>query len=308
MTDVPAARIRLALVDQRPSSDLFDPFSAADEPWDVGALLYRLVTVRVGEGGRLSEYDAGDTPLARGDTVTVESDHGPALGEVMGAPRRVLARRRWPRVLRRTSDEDVRNEANLRRREHEITLATRHAISTLQLPMKLIRVALVQGGNRAIISFRSEARVDYRELLRRLAASVRVRVELRQIGARDAAAIIGGVGPCGLQLCCNTFLKDFAPVSIKMAKDQGLSLTPQRISGVCGRLLCCLVYEEAFYRQQRARYPKIGRRVITGQGPGKVRDVDVLGETLRVALETGELVTVPLDDLRPLPTAPTGKK
>jgi cell fate regulator YaaT (PSP1 superfamily) len=128
---------------------------------------------------------------------------------------------------------------------------------------------------------------------------------VRHLGLRDAARVTGGIGPCGLQLCCNTFLAEFAPVSIRMAKDQGLALNPQRVSGVCGRLLCCLVYEDAFYRQQRARYPKPGKRVQTPRGEGSVRDVDVLASTVRVALRDGALEAFALDDVTPLePAAP----
>ena len=126
--------------------------------------------------------------------------------------------------------------------------------------------------------------------------------EIRHVGARDAAKAIGGVGPCGLQLCCNTFLADFAPVSIRHAKEQGLALKPERVSGVCGRLMCCLVYEDAFYRSQRSLFPKPGKRVLTPKGEGRVRDVDVLARTVRVALTDAGVETFPVDAL--LPAAP----
>jgi cell fate regulator YaaT (PSP1 superfamily) len=144
----------------------------------------------------------------------------------------------------------------------------------------------------------AEERIDGRAFLRRLSAVTQARIELRVVGAREAAKQIGGVGPCGLQLCCSTFLEGFAPVTMKMAKDQGLAMTPQRVSGLCGRLLCCLVYEEAFYRQQREGLPKIGARVVTEQGPGRVRDVDVLSRKVSIQLESGEAVQTSPDSIK----------
>jgi cell fate regulator YaaT (PSP1 superfamily) len=284
--------------------DEFDPVPFADEAWDADAVLVRLVPVRLAEGGRVVECDVGDLAVGRGEAVTIEGEAGAAVGEVVGPARRALLRHRPPRILRRSSDDDVRHEARLRQREHEICRAARRVVRQLRLPVKVVRAVVAQGGGRAVVYYASDDRIDYRELLRRLSGVVQARIELRQVGLRDAARALGGVGPCGLQLCCNTFLRDFAPVSIKMAKDQGLALTPQRVSGVCGRLLCCLVYEEAFYRQERARYPKVGKRVMTPQGPGKVRDCDVLAQLVRVILESGEMASFAPEDVSPAPVAP----
>ncbi|MCU0686644.1 MAG: hypothetical protein MUF34_31090 [Polyangiaceae bacterium] len=284
--------------------DEFDPVPLADDTWDADAVLVRLVPVRLEEGGRVSECDAGDLSLARGEVVTIEGEGGPCVGVVVGAARRALVRHRPLRVLRRASDDDVRHEARVRQREHEICRAARRVVRQLRLPVKIVRAVVASGAGRAIVYYASDDRIDYRELLRRLSGVVQARIELRQVGLRDAARVLGGVGPCGLQLCCNTFLQDFAPVSIKMAKDQGLALTPQRVSGVCGRLLCCLVYEEAFYRQERARYPKIGKRVSTPQGHGKVRDCDVLSQLVRVVLESGEMASFAPEDVSPAPIPP----
>ncbi len=294
----------LPLSGARRPVDEFDPVPLADDPWDIDALLVRLVPVRLEEGGRVLECDAGDLALVRGELVTVEAEGGAGLGGVVGAARRALVRHRPPKVLRRSSDDDVRHEARLRQREHEICRAARRVVRQLRLPVKIVRAVVVSGGGRAVVYYASDDRIDYRELLRRLSSTVQARIELRQVGLRDAARALGGVGPCGLQLCCNTFLHDFAPVSIKMAKDQGLALTPQRVSGVCGRLLCCLVYEEAFYRQERARYPKVGKRVSTPQGFGKVRDCDVLAQLVRVVLESGEMASFAPEDVSPAPVPP----
>jgi cell fate regulator YaaT (PSP1 superfamily) len=268
------------------------------EAWDAGATLYSVVTVRVGEGGELMDVDAGDELYRRGEVVTIERDGGRELGVVVAPARRVMATGSLPRALRRTSDDDVRQEAALRRREQQVFAQARAVVRELGLPMKIVRVSVAKGAHRVTLFYAAETRVDCRELLRRLGPLVQARLELRQLGMRDAAQLIGGVGPCGLQLCCSTFLKDFAPVSIKMAKDQGLALSPQRVSGVCGRLLCCLVYEEAFYRQQREGLPRVGRRVMTPEGPGKVRDVDVLNSKIVVWLDAGRLTTVASDQVR----------
>jgi cell fate regulator YaaT (PSP1 superfamily) len=163
--------------------------------------------------------------------------------------------------------------------------------TTLDLPIKIIRAQAEQSG-KIVVFFACEERIDFRELYRRVSAAAQGRIELRQVGVRDAAKMLGGVAPCGLQLCCTSFLKDFAPVSIKMAKEQGLVLNPQRVSGLCGRLLCCLTYEDELYRTQRKLLPKLGKRVVTPSGPGKVRDVDVLSQTVRVALDNGDVTTV----------------
>lgn len=156
------------------------------------------------------------------------------------------------------------------------------------MPIKIVRAEAEPSG-KIVVFFASEERVDFRELHRRVSAAAQGRIELRQMGVRDAAKVLGGCGPCGLQLCCTTFLREFAPVSIKMAKEQGLVLNPSRVSGLCGRLLCCLTYEDNLYRTQRKLLPKLGKRVVTPKGPGKVKDVDVLAQSIRVILEGGEI-------------------
>ena len=183
---------------------------------------------------------------------------------------------------------------------------TAEILRALNLPAKVLRVEISRTGQRVVVHLASEDRLELRELGRQLNNALRSRVEIRHVGARDAAKAIGGVGPCGLQLCCNTFLADFAPVSIRHAKEQGLALKPERVSGVCGRLMCCLVYEDAFYRSQRSLFPKPGKRVLTPRGEGRVRDVDVLARTVRVALTDGGMETFPVDELLPAPPIAPG--
>ena len=176
----------------------------------------------------------------------------------------------------------ARAESDQRRATEALAFARERA-KARQLPIKMFRVEM--HGGRATFYFAAETRVDFRELVRDLASKVHARVEMRQIGVRDEAKMVGGIGSCGLELCCSTFLPKFAPVSIKMAKNQNLALNPTKVSGQCGRLKCCLVYEEANYVEAAKRLPRAGKRVTTPEGVGRVGDVDVLRERVRVYFE-----------------------
>ncbi len=269
------------------------------EAWSAGDALYATARVRLASG-RTVELDVGETNYVRGDHVLCENGQSLVFGTVAIAPRRTLIRNRPPRIVRRATPGDQAVEAQLRAREHAVAAHARKVVDSLGLQAKVVRAEATNGGQRFILYFSMDEKPDYRRFLQALGRGTRERIELRHIGARDAAKVIGGVGPCGLQLCCNTFLSDFAPVGIRMAKDQGLALNPQKISGVCGRLLCCLVYEEAFYRAQRKLVPRIGDMVMTPQGGGRVRDVDVLAMQVRVVLDSGEFMTSPVGDLAPM--------
>jgi len=261
-----------------------------------GMTLYHATGVRF-EVARILEHDGGDVSYARGDRVVCETSTGLVWGEVAVPSRRVLLRSAPPRILRRASAGDIASEAHVRAREQEVWKTTKAVASALQLPVKVVRAEALQGGAKFVVYFASESKTSFREWLRGIGARSREKVELRQIGMRDAARLIGGVGPCGLQLCCNTFLSDFTPVGIKMAKTQGLTLNPQKVSGMCGRLLCCLVYEEAHYRAGRLLLPEPGEVVSTESGRGRVREVDVLQMRVSVALERGETQTFAAADV-----------
>jgi cell fate regulator YaaT (PSP1 superfamily) len=275
----------------------FEMELAADEAPPAGAVLRNVVGVRL-ETGRVIDFDAGDAVYRRGAEVICETEAGPAHGVVAVASRRKMVAAPLPRVSRQASFGDLATMAQLRAREQKIFALARHAVRESGVGVKVVRAEALSGGQRFAVYFASEEKFAFVDLLADLARRSGERVELRQIGLRDAAKVIGGVGPCGLQLCCNTFLSDFAPVTIKMAKDQGLGVNPQKLSGVCGRLLCCLVYEEAFYRAQRQRVPRLDDRVVTDQGEGRVRDVDVLDMTVTVTLDSGRTVTRPVDALK----------
>ncbi len=265
------------------------PWGAALDRGVFDGTLHNVVTVHVARTQRSRDYDAGDSVFSRGETVAVESDGGAqAFGVVVQPCRRQMCRHRLPRVIRRVTDAESSSEPRGRRREIEVFRIARHIAGTLGLPIKIVRAEAEPNG-KIVVFFASEERIDFRELHRRVSAAAQGRIELRQMGVRDAARVLGGCGPCGLQLCCTSFLREFAPVSIKMAKEQGLVLNPSRVSGLCGRLLCCLTYEDNLYRTQRKLLPKLGKRVVTPKGPGKVKDVDVLAQNIRVILETGEI-------------------
>jgi cell fate regulator YaaT (PSP1 superfamily) len=272
------------LVDDGPEPDApYEDDGAAS--WDESLDLFRVVGVRL-EPGRVADVDAGDGSYARGDVVVVEREPGvEALAVVVVTARRVLARGPLGRVLRRADRADADADVRSRTDEARVARAARDAVERLGLPFKVLRADAGKAG-RVLVWFAGDEKLPFLDLLRELApAAGDRRLELRQIGPRDAAKQVGGVGPCGLQLCCNTFLAAAPPVTLRMAKDQGVPTAPLRVNGVCGRLLCCLMYEEAHYRAAREVLPELGEMVATPRGSGHVRAVDVLEMRVRVELD-----------------------
>lgn len=305
-TELPyGRRVYLPLTSETPpEDDLGEPdfpeYNGPEHAW-----LASVALVRVGDAPRPLACDAGNLTLRKGDAVVVEGERGVDLAVVSSPPRRQMVEGRLAhRVSRKANESDLRAESRTRLKEAEAVRVANDIVRALKLPTKVVRAEVSLSGGRTVVYLASEERLEMRDLGRRLTDAFRGRVEIRHIGVRDAAKNIGGVGPCGLQLCCNTFLSDFAPVSIRQAKDQGLALNPQRVSGVCGRLMCCLVYEDAFYRQQRALFPKQGKRVQTPKGEGRVRDLDVLARTVRVLFPDGAIETFKVEEVRPF--APPG--
>jgi cell fate regulator YaaT (PSP1 superfamily) len=235
--------------------------------------------------GRLYYLDPGGHQPKIGDKVLVPTDAGPEVAECVWAPQ-------WmtedigglPVCAGLASDDDlVRDEEN-RKRRAEGRLAARRLIREHRLPMKLIAVDFMSATGVFVVYFSAPHRVDFRALVRDLAARLRARVELQQIGPRDEARLQGGIGPCGRDLCCATFLKDFEPVSVRMAKDQDLPVNPMRIAGACGRLMCCLKYEHPLYADFKQRAPRAGSHVDTPQGPGTVVGSNVPADKVVVKL------------------------
>jgi len=243
----------------------------------------------------------GFEDLKHGEYVLVETSRGREIGcvaqplhevpdgEVVGQLKNVTGR---------ATAWDMLQMMSFQAKESEVLIKCREKVAEYGLPMKLVRAEYSYDGSHLVFFFTSDKRVDFRELVRDLAKLFRARIELRQIGVRDEAKILGGMGCCGRVQCCASWLDDFHPVSIKMAKQQNLPLSPMEISGVCGRLLCCLSYENDFYCEARKNLPKRGEPVLTEHGPGKVTDVNVLKDSVTVLLESEVTVDVPASALQ----------
>jgi cell fate regulator YaaT (PSP1 superfamily) len=288
--------------------DVFRPADdAADQPSARGTLTV-VAGVKFHDSGTIHECDAGDTTWRRGERVVIESDRGPVVGTVAVESRRLVVTAPLRRILRRAGADDERQRERNARREREAFEFCRERIRARKLPMKLVRAEYALQGSKVLFYFASEERVDFRDLVKDLASRLHGRIEMRQVGARDEAKMVGGIGDCGRELCCSTFLPAFAPVSIKMAKDQGMVLNPSRVTGQCGRLKCCLVYEHAAYLELRQTLPKVGKRVRTPAGDGKVVELDVLRQLVRVGFEEGGSETFPGSAVQLLaPPPPPGR-
>ncbi|MGC9317674.1 MAG: PSP1 domain-containing protein [Armatimonadota bacterium] len=240
--------------------------------------------------------------LSIGDKVLVRTEKGVDIGEVREIKGRIPPEgtEEFMPVVRKATPDDLEHVAEQERREEQALKICAEKIEEHGLPMKLIDASLSFDNTRLVFFFSADGRVDFRELVRDLAKTFRMRIELRQIGVRDEAKLLGGLGPCGRRLCCKTFMRDFEPVGIRVAKDQGLALNPNKISGLCDRLMCCLLFERDTYLELTEKLPEKGDRVRTAQGAGTVRDVAVLKEQLTVELEGGSEVTVPASEVEPL--------
>ncbi|WP_327049469.1 regulatory iron-sulfur-containing complex subunit RicT [Microbispora sp. NBC_01189] len=238
--------------------------------------------------GRLYYLDPGAHSPKVGDKVLVPTDSGPEVAECVWAPQYVSEDVEGLPVCEGVAGDEhlARDEVN-RRRRAEARSVSKRLIKRHELPMKVIGVDYLDAENVYTVYFSAPHRVDFRALVRDLARNLRARVELRQIGPRDEARIQGGIGPCGRDLCCATFLKDFEPVSVRMAKDQDLPVNPLRIAGACGRLMCCLKYEHPLYQEFRASAPRSGLAVDTPEGPGTVVGHNVPSDSVVVRLNDG---------------------
>ena len=269
-----------------------------------------VVGVRFKSAGKIYYFDPGQTGAGKGDDVIVETARGLEYGEVVVGPREVLeATVVMPLkiVMRKANADDKHKIEQNHEREKEAFALCEKKIKEHKLPMNLVDVEFTFDVNKIIFYFTADGRIDFRELVKDLASVFRTRIELRQIGVRDEAKMLGGIGTCGRILCCNNFLGEFAPVSIKMAKNQGLSLNPAKISGVCGRLMCCLRYENDQYTGDHSRKKcccgaqesykmfRVGMKVITDEGEGQVVYVNLQKHSVKVQLEGGRTKTMQWD-------------
>ena len=266
--------------------------------------MVNVIGVRFENAGKLYFFDPGELWPTPGDYVLVETSRGVEFGEVVTGIKEIddsTLQSPLKPVVRIASAEDIQHNKDNKVAEKEAYHVCQKKISEHKLDMKLVSVEYTFDNSKILFYFTANGRVDFRSLVKDLAGVFKTRIELRQIGVRDEAKMLGGLGVGGRPICCGTFLGDFQPVSIKMAKEQNLSLNPTKISGVCGRLMCCLKYEQAQYEQPRKKMPKVGKEVITPDGPGVVWDLNIIKETVRVRIQKGdssELKDFPMEEVQ----------
>ena len=268
-------------------------------------MMKKIIGVRFRTAGKVYFFDPGKYTVKRGDHVIVETVRGIEYGTVV-SPANEIAEDKLTQplksVLRVATERDDEQEKQNREKEKEAFKICQEKIRKHGLDMKLIDAEYTLDNNKVLFYFTADGRIDFRELVKDLASVFRTRIELRQIGVRDETKILGGIGICGRPLCCHSYLSEFAPVSIKMAKEQNLSLNPTKISGVCGRLMCCLKNEEETYEELNRKLPGVGDHVTTDDNlKGEVHSVNVLRQTVKVLVEAGdekELKEYRVDQLR----------
>jgi len=265
----------------------------------------RIIGVRFTEVGKVYYFDPDGLELCVGDNVIVETVRGVEFGDVVMGPKEVeddKVLKPLKKVIKKAEEKDFKKLEKNKKKEKDAFKICEEKIQKHNMDMKLIDVEYTFDGGKIIFYFTAEGRVDFRELVKDLASVFKTRIELRQIGVRDEARKIGGLGPCGRPCCCSEFLGEFQPVSIKMAKEQNLSLSPTKISGLCGRLMCCLNYENDFYREMRRKLPRIGAIVKTPDGEAEVIESNGLTEKVKVKVElpdgTFDVQTYNIKDIR----------
>ncbi|SEN82234.1 Cell fate regulator YaaT, PSP1 superfamily (controls sporulation, competence, biofilm development) [Mesobacillus persicus] len=263
--------------------------------------MYEVVGVRFKKAGKIYYFDPGELAIQKDDFVIVETVRGVEFGKVV-IPKKQVGENDvvlpLKKVVRIADQKDRLIVDENRAAAKEAYDVCGQKVNEHQLDMKLVDVEYTFDRNKVIFYFTADGRVDFRELVKDLAAIFRTRIELRQIGVRDEAKMLGGIGPCGRMLCCSTFLGDFDPVSIKMAKDQNLSLNPTKISGLCGRLMCCLKYENDEYESAKELLPDLGAYIDTPDGRGKVVGLNILQHVMQVDIPSqGRVLEYTLDEV-----------
>ncbi len=261
----------------------------------------KIVGIRFKSGGKIYDFDCGIFVLNIGDPVIVETEKGLGFGTVAVAPmegEKKDPEKQLKKVFRKANEEDFKQiEKNkvLEKDAHEFCLAS---IKDLGLEMNLFTVESTFDASRLTFFFTADGRVDFRQLVKILVKEFRLRIEMRQVGIRNQAKMCGGLGRCGREFCCSSFLNKFEPVSIRMAKEQGLSLNPTKISGQCGRLMCCLTYENDTYMEMKKNFPKIGRKLKTEDHEGKVIRHNVLAQSIVIRNNDGQEIEIDIDKIK----------
>ena len=252
-----------------------------------------IVQIQLGEYRGVHMYDLGDIDCDRGDYVVLEENQSYEFGQMASLKESVChgkAENVKGKVLRKATDGDLKQIENNRLKAKDATNICIQKINERKLPMKIVKAEYTFDNSKVIFFFNAEGRIDFRNLVKELARVFRVRIELKQIGVRDKAKIVGGYGVCGRELCCSSFLNGFHALSIKMAKDQQLPLNPSRISGVCGRIKCCMAYEFSVYKELIKSLPYVGEKITTPEGKGEVIEINALKSYVRVNLGEGKIV------------------
>ncbi|MFV9644614.1 MAG: PSP1 domain-containing protein [Desulfobacterales bacterium] len=260
----------------------------------------KIVGVRFKSFGKVYDFDSGAFVLSRGDCVIVETERGLCFGTVAAPPAlrdERLSGRPLKKVFRLANEKDFKQREKNLEKEKSARAFCIKCIKELKLKMNLFVVESSFDSSKLTFFFTAEGRVDFRQLVKKLINQFGVRIEMRQVGIRNQAKMSGGVGRCGRPICCSVFLNTFEPVSIRMAKDQNLSLNPTKISGLCGRLMCCLTYEYETYRVLKKRFPKIGKIVKTASGQGEVIRRNVIQNRLTIRMDEGQEIELLLDDI-----------
>ncbi len=260
----------------------------------------KIVGVRFREGGKVYDFEPGHFVLSVGDYVMVKTEKGFTVGKVVTPPRRLDDDVEIPglkKIFRLATEEDLKQYEEMLEKEKKAFDFCKKRIKARGLPMHLVMVESLFDGSKITFYFTADGRVDFRELVKDLVKEFHTRIELRQVGVRNQAKMIGGMGSCGRELCCSGFLKEFHPVSIKMAKEQNLSLNPSKISGACGRLMCCLKFEYETYMESKKGMPKLGKKIDTPLGRGRVIRQNIIHKTITVSLDSGTEVELTMEDL-----------
>ena len=256
--------------------------------------------VQFRQAGKRYYFNPLNFKVEHGTNVVVETIRGIELGKVAGSLVEVdelTLQNEIKPILRLATDNDISEHEYNKSLEKDVLSTTKELARKNKLDMKLLAAEYTLDRDRLVVYFESEGRVDFRQLVKDLSESYRTRIELRQVGSRDGAKFIGGIGPCGLITCCTTFIGEFDNVSIKMAKNQNLSLNPQKISGNCGKLLCCIKFENSVYEELRENMPDVGQKVMTKDGKATVISINILRQTLKLAYEDGSFGQIPLKEL-----------
>ncbi len=260
----------------------------------------RLIRVRIRPYGRVKEYLCELEDITKGDWVVVDTDHGPELGQVVSFPSSFLVEKKRDyvgRVMRKANQQDMERGRVRQKREKEAYDYCLKCIAKLKLPMNLVSTEAFFDGSKIIFYFTADGRIDFRELVKMLVQRFKTRIEMRQIGVRNEAKLLGGIGCCGRELCCTAFLKDFSPVSVKMAKVQSLPLNPTKISGLCGRLMCCITFEHQIYEEILKDLPPCGKKVQTKYGMGSIVRHNILSRTVTIDLGNGRETELPREEV-----------